>query len=82
MLAIATNIPVLLMTGFVVQGHICYYIIVYYSSFYLHFTSAIACFLLIKLELQTKYCWLCVKLLVLYVDPSVLMACCTPAESE
>ncbi len=52
-------------------------IVIYYSFFYLHFTSVIACFLLINLELQTKYCWLCDKLLVLFLDSSVVMAGCT-----
>ncbi len=32
LLAIATNIPVLLMTGFVVQGHICHCIILGYIT--------------------------------------------------
>ncbi len=32
LLAIATNIPVLLMTAFVLQGHICDLMIIYYNN--------------------------------------------------
>ncbi len=56
--------------------------ILYYNCYILFFLLfafyfCYSLFLLINLELQTKYCWLCDRLLVLFLDSSVVMAGCT-----